>query len=151
MSTTTYSALPHESEDGLEDALLPVPNTTPQSESASKLKWRRIMNYGLLAVLIMAVITVTSRSFLFRGPIHWSPHRIHHNHHPQVVQVHPEADRNPAYLIKAKHGAVASENIRCSRIGVDVMKDGGNAVDAMVASIFCTGVVNMFSYAPSYI
>ena len=53
--------------------------------------------------------------------------------------------RNPAYLIKAKSGAVASENIQCSEIGVDVMKEGGNAVDAAVATTFCIGVVNMFS------
>lgn len=54
--------------------------------------------------------------------------------------------RNPAYLIKAKSGAVASENIVCSDLGVDVMKDGGNAVDAAVAATFCIGVVNMFSW-----
>jgi gamma-glutamyltranspeptidase/glutathione hydrolase/leukotriene-C4 hydrolase len=53
--------------------------------------------------------------------------------------------RNPAYLIKVKHGAVASENELCSNIGVDVLKDGGNAVDAGVATTFCIGVVNMFS------
>jgi len=61
--------------------------------------------------------------------------------------VHRSQDvtRNPAYLIKAKSGAVASENVLCSKIGVDVMKNGGNAVDAAVATTFCTGVVNMFS------
>lgn len=57
-----------------------------------------------------------------------------------------DAVRNPAYLIKAKFGAVASENIICSDLGVDVMKDGGNAVDAAVATTFCIGVVNMFSW-----
>jgi hypothetical protein len=55
------------------------------------------------------------------------------------------ATRNPAYIIKAKSGAVASENIVCSNLGVDVMKDGGNAIDAAVATTFCIGVVNMFS------
>ena len=53
--------------------------------------------------------------------------------------------RNPAYLIKAKHGAVASENELCSNIGVEILKEGGNAVDAAVATTFCIGVVNMFS------
>ncbi|KIM78895.1 hypothetical protein PILCRDRAFT_824014 [Piloderma croceum F 1598] len=53
--------------------------------------------------------------------------------------------QNPAYLIEARHGAVASENKRCSVIGVDVMKEGGNAVDAAIATTFCVGVVNMFS------
>ncbi|KAI0341981.1 gamma-glutamyltranspeptidase [Trametopsis cervina] len=53
--------------------------------------------------------------------------------------------RNPAYLIKAKHGAVASENIVCSELGVSTMKKGGNAVDAAVATTMCIGVTNMFS------
>ena len=53
--------------------------------------------------------------------------------------------RNPAFLIEAKHGAVAAENERCSTIGVEVLKEGGNAVDAAISSALCVGVVNMFS------
>ena len=57
----------------------------------------------------------------------------------------PPRGRNPAYLITAKNGAVATENEVCSNVGVDVLRDGGNAVDAAVASTFCIGVLNMFS------
>ncbi|EDR01952.1 uncharacterized protein LACBIDRAFT_310211 [Laccaria bicolor S238N-H82] len=53
--------------------------------------------------------------------------------------------RNPAYLVKARSGAVASENKLCSDIGVDVLKEGGNAVDSAIATTVCIGVVNMFS------
>ncbi|TFK44674.1 gamma-glutamyltranspeptidase [Crucibulum laeve] len=53
--------------------------------------------------------------------------------------------RNPAYLIHAQHGAVASENKLCSDIGVDILKEGGNAVDSAIATTLCIGVVNMFS------
>ena len=53
--------------------------------------------------------------------------------------------RNPAFLIKARHGAVATENHNCSLIGVDVLKDGGNAVDAAIAATLCIGVANLFS------
>ena len=55
------------------------------------------------------------------------------------------AHRNPAYLIKAEHAAVASENSLCSKLGVQILKDGGNAVDSAVGTTFCIGVVNMFS------
>lgn len=61
------------------------------------------------------------------------------------VHYSQDAACNPANRIKAKFGAVASENIVCSNIGVDVMKDGGNAIDAAVATTFCLGVVSMFS------
>ncbi|OCH95075.1 gamma-glutamyltranspeptidase [Obba rivulosa] len=57
----------------------------------------------------------------------------------------PSYTRNPAYIIKATNGAVASENEVCSTIGVDAMKAGGNAVDAIIATTLCIGVVNMFS------
>jgi gamma-glutamyltranspeptidase/glutathione hydrolase/leukotriene-C4 hydrolase len=53
--------------------------------------------------------------------------------------------KTPAFPIEAAHGAVASEHESCSKIGVEVLKDGGNAVDAAVATTFCIGVVNMFS------
>jgi len=60
-------------------------------------------------------------------------------------KLHRNGYRNPAYLIKAKHGAVAAENKRCSDIGVHILEEGGNAVDAAISAVFCTGVVNMFS------
>uniref|UniRef100_A0A8D9AMY4 Gamma-glutamyltranspeptidase 2 n=1 Tax=Cacopsylla melanoneura TaxID=428564 RepID=A0A8D9AMY4_9HEMI len=40
------------------------------------------------------------------------------------------------------HGSVASDSERCSMIGADLMKSGGNAVDAAVATTFCISVVS---------
>ncbi|KAH8823211.1 nucleophile aminohydrolase [Flagelloscypha sp. PMI_526] len=57
----------------------------------------------------------------------------------------PSGTFNPAYLIKARHGAVATENRRCSDIGVEIMRKGGNAVDSAIAATFCIGVVHSFS------
>ncbi|KAI0374193.1 gamma-glutamyltranspeptidase [Pilatotrama ljubarskyi] len=74
---------------------------------------------------------------------------LSHSRHPAVLESNrtrvPSATRNPAYLVRATNGAVASENELCSEIGVDVMKEGGNAVDAAVSTTLCIGVVNMFS------
>ncbi|KAK3579884.1 hypothetical protein CHS0354_025747 [Potamilus streckersoni] len=40
------------------------------------------------------------------------------------------------------HGAVAADVEECSEIGLNILKIGGNAVDAAIASMFCVGVVN---------
>ncbi|CAJ0642617.1 15549_t:CDS:10 [Entrophospora sp. SA101] len=41
--------------------------------------------------------------------------------------------------------AVASEEIHCSQIGVDVLKEGGSAMDATIATQLCIGTINAFS------
>ncbi|CAG9813957.1 unnamed protein product [Phaedon cochleariae] len=40
----------------------------------------------------------------------------------------------------ANKGVVVSNGYCCSSIGVDIMKKGGNAVDAAIATLFCEGV-----------
>ena len=41
-------------------------------------------------------------------------------------------------------GAVASESSICSEFGIDAIKAGGNAADALVATVTCVGVVGMY-------
>ena len=53
--------------------------------------------------------------------------------------------RNRKVLVHAKHGAVATELDTCSNIGVNILREGGNAVDAAIASGICIGSINMFS------
>lgn len=43
-----------------------------------------------------------------------------------------------------KKGAVASESSVCSKIGIDLLKKGGNAADALVGTVLCIGVVGMY-------
>ncbi|KAM2824108.1 hypothetical protein COP1_034054 [Malus domestica] len=45
-------------------------------------------------------------------------------------------------VISVRHAAVATDDLRCSRIGIDVLREGGNAVDASVAAVLRLGVVN---------
>ena len=61
-----------------------------------------------------------------------------------IYGVWPQAT-NSSGLIIAEHGAVASELEECSDLGVDILKKGGNAMDAGIASALCIGTVNAFS------
>lgn len=44
----------------------------------------------------------------------------------------------------AKLGGVASESAVCSQIGIDLLEQGGNAIDALVGTTFCVGVIGMY-------
>lgn len=45
-------------------------------------------------------------------------------------------------VLTAEHAAVATDDGRCSRIGRDVLREGGHAIDASVAAALCLGVVS---------
>lgn len=56
-----------------------------------------------------------------------------------------DAIKHRREVITSKNGAVASDDGRCSVIGKDVLKEGGNAIDAAVAASLCLGVVSAAS------
>ncbi|XP_045607291.1 glutathione hydrolase 7 [Procambarus clarkii] len=46
------------------------------------------------------------------------------------------------------HGAVATDEEECSRVGITIMRDGGSAVDVSIASILCMAVVHPHTVGP---
>lgn len=46
--------------------------------------------------------------------------------------------------VATKLGAVASESSICSKIGIDLLEEGGNAIDALVGTVFCVGTIGMY-------
>ena len=47
-------------------------------------------------------------------------------------------------LPAGQNGAVASESEICSNIGIDLLKMGGNAADALVGTVACIGTVSSY-------
>ncbi|XP_069789682.1 glutathione hydrolase 5 proenzyme-like [Narcine bancroftii] len=41
-----------------------------------------------------------------------------------------------------KHGAVAADSQKCSEIGRDILQQGGTAVDAAIAALLCSSMIN---------
>ncbi|KAK2746839.1 hypothetical protein FQN57_002881 [Myotisia sp. PD_48] len=64
---------------------------------------------------------------------------------PRIPEARPGfVPQNDASNNDGRLGAVASESSICSHFGTDMLKLGGNAADAMVATVFCVGVTSMY-------
>ncbi|PQQ10678.1 gamma-glutamyltranspeptidase 3 [Prunus yedoensis var. nudiflora] len=49
---------------------------------------------------------------------------------------------NDSDIVESEKGVVAADDARCSEVGASILRQGGHAVDAAVATALCLGVVN---------
>ncbi|KAG5804015.1 hypothetical protein H9Q74_011295 [Fusarium xylarioides] len=63
---------------------------------------------------------------------------------PCDVKYPPQTKPVETRQFSNSRGAVACENEICSTIGINILRQGGNAADAMVATVLCVGTVGMY-------
>jgi hypothetical protein len=88
---------------------------------------KRNIIVGLLSILLVAMIVISFMAWRL------------------VDRDRDYSGGNRQILVHAKHGAVATELDICSNVGIGILQDGGNAVDAAIAAGICIGSINMFS------
>ncbi|KAF7551243.1 hypothetical protein G7Z17_g5165 [Cylindrodendrum hubeiense] len=82
--------------------------------------------------LLLAVSAVLAPSSLLAGAV---PHESYYP--PATV---PSVSKK----FTDKLGAVACEAEECSTIGIDILRKGGSAADAIVGTVFCVGTIGMY-------
>ncbi|XP_078713801.1 glutathione hydrolase 1 proenzyme-like [Lampetra fluviatilis] len=65
--------------------------------------------------------------------------------HPRGPEDADKCDRIIREWPSYQRGAVASDATQCSIVGRDILKVGGSAVDASIATLFCTSLMNPHS------
>uniref|UniRef100_A0A0C9QUN3 Glutathione hydrolase n=1 Tax=Wollemia nobilis TaxID=56998 RepID=A0A0C9QUN3_9CONI len=103
-------------------------------ENISKHSLQRSIARALLALLLATVIAVACVLTFFNQ-----------DHNRASLDTYGQFQQENSDIIKAKHGVVAADDERCSDIGTNVLREGGHAVDAAVATALCLGVVNPMS------
>lgn len=60
----------------------------------------------------------------------------------EINHANGRVQANDAEIVESEKGVVAADDGRCSEIGASMLRRGGHAVDAAVATAICVGVVN---------
>lgn len=118
---------------GRQNVEAPLLNTDLLDFVASEKKRSRIRGRAFRVFLVFLTFIIVG--LVFRD--YWSCLLVKGgNKHNERIEV-----RRPD-SVESEHGVVAADDGRCSEIGVLMLKKGGHAVDAAVATALCVGVVN---------
>ncbi|KAK9697563.1 hypothetical protein RND81_08G045400 [Saponaria officinalis] len=88
-------------------------------------KTRGIIVFSLLAFLTITCLAITSN---------WA--------RPDPLTTNGKVRIQESDIVESEKGVVAADDARCSEVGASMLRQGGHAVDAAVATALCVGVVN---------
>eukprot|EP00794_Sanderia_malayensis_P013926 gene13926-15377_t len=91
------------------------------------------MNYVLIAA-IACLVTATTQAVVNEE-----------EDAPKASRLTKKVDDKIVKADEYEHAAVATDHETCSKVGKDVLKKGGSAVDGAIASLFCLGTVQFQS------
>ncbi|EOA16225.1 hypothetical protein CARUB_v10004367mg [Capsella rubella] len=100
-----------------------------------KKRQSRLLKVALLLVLVLVGISGFS----------FSDNNIRILLSRQAIDDHRLSHETVSDVVESENGIVAADDGRCSEIGASVLRRGGHAVDAAVATSLCVGVVNPMS------
>ncbi|CAG8927634.1 unnamed protein product [Penicillium salamii] len=131
--------MPHLYQIGAQDVEKQTPaasETCSKSQSIPREK-RSILALIMLQPIRFSLCTILSLFLVvtYLPTANTSPLELSESHNGQELRTE---------TAPGKLGAIASESAICSRHGVDILKKGGNAADALVATNLCVGVVGMY-------
>lgn len=118
--------------------------TAASSSSSARATRRRNRILALLGAIVLCLLTAGIVVAIVLGVR--SHHRGSDGDHrdrgpaPDPFKLPPPQPglRNPSYLVRGRHGAVATESEICSQIGLDILKENGTATDAAIGSALCS-------------
>lgn len=143
-----YQSIDNDMEKAFDDRVdLIVPNTAVQSDEANQLEylksckicWHRHPRLSCFVIMLLfctvpfIICTLVMSALLESSAVNQPNNNNKNNNNENAM------DR---FSITSYGGVVASDVSSCSTMGADILRQGGNAVDAAVTVTLCLGALN---------
>ncbi|XP_031630492.1 glutathione hydrolase 1 proenzyme-like [Contarinia nasturtii] len=133
--------------DSFIDSPVPIPSSPPKSRRIkhrrSCVQWWKILppTYKFFLIVIFLVVLLVSYLYVQKF-VNYLQHATDDEGETKKFIPNPEYPLPPSASIlhQFKNGAVCSDSEQCSKIGSDILDQGGNVIDAAIATLFCNGI-----------
>ncbi|XP_039260923.2 glutathione hydrolase 1 proenzyme-like isoform X1 [Styela clava] len=115
-----------------------ISNGSPSFRKAAISQRRQWQTQCIVHLFFLFILSLIAIGFLIR----YLPEQaqVHSHHHHEHTDGSMEEEHHNVF----HEAAVAAGQLECSIVGRDIMKVGGNAVDAAIATTLCQGVVEPY-------